>query len=196
MTERIDLYTTIHKGLRSLLFEAIAAAARLDLGSSESADLLLSRVEELLEFLEEHAEHEDRHVLPTLRTVAPELEASLAAEHRTLDLLQLEVAAALASFASADPSLRPAAVGELCRSLNQLAAAHLAHMHREETEAMRALWNALDDAELAAVQGRIIGSIAPVRMSQWMELVLPTLNSLERAMMAARAQQAPAAPAA
>ena len=82
---RPDFFTAIHKGVRSMLFELSLAAGRVDPSSLADVDALADRIERTLAFLEEHAEHEDEHVLPALRTIAPELAARLAADHRSLD---------------------------------------------------------------------------------------------------------------
>jgi hypothetical protein len=181
---RVDLYTTIHKGIRALLFDVTAAAARLDASRDEDVDDLVDRVERLLRFLDEHAEHEDAEVLPAVRRVAPAIEAGLAADHRALDGLQQQVGIAAEALAVADGDERPALAADLCRRLNQLTAAHLSHMHREETEANPALWAGFGDEELLAIQLRIIGDIAPDRFEEWMTFVLPALSPAERAQMA------------
>lgn len=180
---RVDLYTTIHKGIRSLLFETTTAAARLDPLQDASVDALVAQLERVVGFLEEHAEHEDREVLRALRAIAPDLEASLAAEHQRLDDLQHRVIVAGEALTVAGPATRAVRAAELCRLLNQLTAAHLAHMHREETEANGALWGALDDGELLAIQHRIVGSIAPARHDEWMSFALPAMSPAERLRM-------------
>jgi hypothetical protein len=191
---RVDLYTVIHKGIRAMLFDLAASAARLDCERAPDVDLFVSRVERALGFLEEHAEKEDKNLLPVLQTIAPEVEATLAAEHHALDALQERVAAAAYALATAEPSGQSSAAAHLCRLINQLTSAHLGHMNREETEANQALWAAFDDLQLMAIQARIIGSITPVRLAEWMEFVIPALNPVERRVMSAHRPPAPATP--
>lgn len=182
---RVDLYTTIHKGIRTKLFEATSAAARVDPDDAEAVDALHATIEQLLGFLEDHADHEDRHVLPALRTVAPALEASLAADHRGLHELETDVALGAEALSAAARPDRHRLAAELARTLNRLTAGHLTHMHREETEANVALWAGLDDGELIAIQTRIVTSVEPARMTEWMTFVLPSVSPTERAHLTA-----------
>jgi hypothetical protein len=180
---RPDLFTVIHKGLRALLFEAATEASRLDVASTSDVDALVARIECALSFLDEHAMIEDHHLLPTLRTVAPELAASLAAEHRILDELHHEVERAAESLVAADPPGRPGAAAALARQVLRLTAAHLAHMGREETEGNAALWSALEDAELAALRVRMARSVGPARHAEWVAMIHPALSPLERSLV-------------
>jgi hypothetical protein len=174
------MFTTIHKGLRALLFDAAAESGRVDVTVTSEIDALVARIECALAFLEEHAEVEDRHLLPALRTVAPELAASLAAEHRALDDLQHEVERAGDALLAAAPPERAGAVAALARAFHRLLAAHLGHMGREETEANAALWAALDDGELLAIRGRVVRSLGPERHAEWIAMIRPALSPQER----------------
>ena len=150
-TARVDLFTLIHKGLRALLFDLSAAAARLDVERTDEVDALVARVDRGLGFLDEHAAHEDRHIMPVLRIVAPAVEAELAGEHRRLEALGSQVSELAYQLASAVAAERPPLAAGLCRLLNALTSGHLAHMEREEAEANHALWETVDDAELLII---------------------------------------------
>lgn len=183
---RIDLYTTIHKGIRALLFDLAASAARLDPADGPAIRSMVDQVDRTVRFLEEHSDHEERHVMPELRVVAPEVEASLARDHEHLEELAADVTRAAHQLARADRPEAAQVAKHLCRLVNQLTAAHLAHMHREETEANEALWSGFEDPGLAAIHGHIVASISPERMAEWMEFVLPAVSPAEREMMTAR----------
>jgi hypothetical protein len=189
---RVDLFTAIHKGLRVLLFDLTAAAARLDHQRSEAVDVVVAEVERAIGFLDEHAEHEERHVAAALRGVAPEVEAALAAEHRALEARHRDAAAAAFALAGAAPVRRGREARRLCHVLDQLTAAHLLHMHREETAANQALWGALDDLQLMAIRARLIGGIAPARLAEWRALVLPALDPTERRLLTTHPPAPPA----
>ncbi len=181
---RIDLFTTIHKGMRSLLFDIAADAARTDVSSTIAIDLLLERIARMLAFLDEHARHEDAHILPFLVSLNPELARSLGVDHRVLDALQTQVEACAEALAAAALGDRGAIGAQLVRLLNRLIVAHLTHMEREETHANEALWLGLSDDELSAVRGRIAGSVPSTRYVEWMQMIAPALNPAERTVVA------------
>ncbi|MBX3159172.1 MAG: hemerythrin domain-containing protein [Deltaproteobacteria bacterium] len=174
---RVDLFGVVHKGIRALLFELSSAAARLDVTSSKDVDGLAARIEHVLELLEEHARHEDAVIAPALPA---EVAGMLAIDHGTLDELAAAVAEASDALALAGLRERAAAGGRLSRAIDRLVAAHLVHMIREETEANAALWAACDDDALIAMQARIHADIPPARMSEWLEIIAPALNPMER----------------
>lgn len=178
---RVDLFTTIHKAIRGALFELAREAARCDLRSAAEIDALVARVERTIGYLEEHAHHEDHHVIAAVRTVAPELAASLAQDHRALDVVAIEVERAAHELATASPSERPDVGAQLVRLVNHLVAVQLVHMNREETEVNAALWEGLGDPELADIRGRILGAIPADRMTEWQALMVPALSPVERA---------------
>jgi hypothetical protein len=151
---RVDLYAPGHEGLRALLFDLGAAAARLEVERTDEVDALVTRVERALELLDEHAAHEDSHLVPVLHALAPAVASALADDHRRLDALHEEVAQAAYLLAATVPEDRPPAAAHLRRLLDGLVAGHLAHMSREETDANQVLWAAFDDAELLSIGER------------------------------------------
>jgi hypothetical protein len=180
---RVDLFTTVHKGVRSLLFEAAIAAARVDLGMSCEVDALNERVERMLGLIEEHAQHEDAEILPVLRNVDRALAASLAVEHLELEAAHHEVERAVRTLALAAPTERGVPGGELVRAMNRLTAGHLVHMEREETLANAVLWGAVGDAELVTIRTRILARVSDARHAEWRAILTPVVNSTERALV-------------
>lgn len=156
---RVDLYGPDHEGLRALLFDLGAAAARLDVERTEDVDELVSRVERVLELLDEHAAHEDGRLMPVLHALSPAVESVLAEEHRRLDAMQVEVAQAAYLLAAAAPEDRPPVAAHLCRLIDMLIAGHLLHMNREETDANHVLWATFDDAELLSIGEGTAGAV-------------------------------------
>lgn len=177
---RVDLFTTIHKGLRAMLFDLATDAARIDLTSNIAVDLLVERILRAVDFFDEHARHEDTHVFPAIRAAAPELATQLATEHLILEAVQTEVEACAEALAEAPAGERRPIGAQLGQLLNRLIIQHLAHMSREETEANQALWAAHTDDELAALHARLVGSIPAARYQEWMILIAPALDPVER----------------
>jgi hypothetical protein len=183
--DRVDLFTTVHKGLRVLLFETTRLVARTDFADDHECSVAVVATTELLRWLDEHSAHEDAVIMPRLSELAPELHSALAAEHARVDGLAHVVKRLLPRFSGADTAQRIALGVRLHRRLGRLTAEHLAHMEREETEANRVLWAHIDDASLAALRGRILASIAPARLAAWLGILLPAVSPAERAGMIA-----------
>jgi len=177
---RVDLFTTIHKGIRALLFEIATDTARLDVAACIEVDGVVERIHRLIAFLDEHAHHEDLHVLPAVALASPDLARSLGIDHRALDEMQVQVGITADGLACADLDGRAAVAAQLGRAINRLTAAHLEHMSREETEVNAVLWASYEDTELAAIRGRLVGSIPADRYSEWMAMIAPALSPVER----------------
>ena len=139
----------------------------------------LDRLDHALGLLEEHHDHEERSIFPRVRAFEPELIAELESQHAEVRRLLGVTSEALAATRSADADGRVAAGTELNRRLNELVAFYLTHLSHEELTALPATQAHFSDAELAAMQGEIIGNIPPDRYGEWMRWMLPALNRTE-----------------
>lgn len=181
---RLDLYGTVHKGLRAALFSTAAKAAGSDFTSAAEARAAAGAVRDLLGFLDEHAALEDGVIMPELERIGPEVHAALQADHSRLDGLQRDLATVAERIESADDAAMREALGRrLHDRLGRLAAEHLLHMQREEQDASRLLWAHRSDEELRALHVRITGRIPPPRMARWLAIMLPAVSAPERAAM-------------
>ena len=183
----IDLFTPIHKGLRKTLFETAIALGRTDFLSPQETAAAERLVGECLTFLREHAEHEDRHVLPEIARLAPELAAAMAEEHPELERAAIAVDSLWPRLAPLGPEERQAMGGELARRFQALVAMQLRHMDREEREVNAVFWARLPDSDLGALSRRIVVNMPPARLLTWQQQVLlPAWSAPERAAAAAR----------
>jgi hypothetical protein len=178
---RVDVYRTVHKGIRATLFETAAAVGRTEFSDAQEAAAVATAVRRMLGFLDEHAEHEDAVLLPELARISPELFAEIEADHARTDGLQRELEGFVGRLEGANEAERVALGARLHDRVPKLVAEHLRHMGREETEVNRALWANLTDAELDALHQRVVGAIPPARMAEWLELFLPAVTRSERA---------------
>ena len=180
---RVDLFTTIHKGLRALLFEAALETARVDLSRSCEVDRLVAQIERMLGFLDEHARLEDAEIIPALRTVDPVLAATLCAEHQTHPSVHAAVLRAARALALAPDGERGTAGKHLMRVVNQLVSMQLLHMNHEETVVNAVLWGAYGDAELLAMRGRSVARLPEGRHAEWRSVLVPVVDPTERAVL-------------
>jgi hypothetical protein len=187
---RFDLFTPIHKALRRSLFETSLVLGRTSFASPDETAAAQRAVADCLEFMREHAAHEDRHALPEIARLAPELAAILSDGHPQLERAAIAVDSLwprLAALATTAADERQALGGEIMRRFHGFVADEIQHMDREERELNALLWARLTDAEIMAIGARITSSISPQRMRTWGELMLPALNGPEREAMLARA---------
>jgi hypothetical protein len=178
--QRIDLYGPVHKGLRAALCETATLLGRTDFESREESRAAQAAVGRILAFLDEHAEHEDRVILPEIGRRRPELQAELRSDHARIEGLQSEAAALAARLGAESAAERVSLGARLHERVWILVAEHARHMQAEESRANRVLHANLDDAELLILQERIVADIPPERMAEWMEIMLPALAPSER----------------
>jgi hypothetical protein len=181
---RVDLFSTIHKGVRAMLFELSHTAARTDINSTPAIDELFGHVDRVLSLLDEHAKLEDEFIFPVVRSLDPSLADELAADHRGLHAVQREVELAAEALALTDLSQRPTAGAQLVRVVNHMIAVQLLHMNREETEVNATLWAGLSDVDLGAIRARVTRSIPSERMALWLAILQPAVNPVERLQLA------------
>jgi hypothetical protein len=183
---RLDTFTPIHKGLRRLMFEAGVELARTDFANAAATATVESAVSTCLRLLREHADLEDRHVLPLVERVAPELAEAIALEHPSLERAAIAVDTLWPRLAPLDGPARVELGDELVRRFNALVGEQLRHLEREEREVNAALWAALTDADLGAASAAIVRELGPDRMAEWGPVLARSLNATELAAMEAR----------
>jgi hypothetical protein len=188
---RFDGFTPIHKALRRQLFETAIALARADFASEVETAGAARSVETCLAYLREHAEHEDRRIMPALAELASWLAADLAREHVELERAAIEVDVLFPKLGALDAAGRVQLGAELVRRFQAYVALQLRHMEREEREVLAVFWAHLDDAALAAMSASIVADIGPAGMAVWGPLIGAAVNRTERERMeAGRARQA------
>lgn len=179
-TSRVDLFTTIHKGVRSLLFETALEAARIELTSNHAVDLLDERIHRTLAFIDEHERHEDEQIVPVIALIDADLHAMLVRAHVELDAAHHEVARRARALALAPPHERSIANKQLLGALNRMTGRYLAHLDHEETTVNAVLWGALGDHELATIRKRIVESMSMARREEWRTILDRVVGPDER----------------
>jgi len=185
--QRIELYAPVHKCLRAEAFALAHELARSDWNDGAQAAAAAGRVTRLVEFLDEHAQHEDAHLMPLVAraasalALAPELES----DHVRVDAALRGLATLATRIGAARNGGRAALGRELERCFQRALAEQLVHLQREEHEAEPALHAQLDELELVRAHERILADIPAPRLAQWFELILPALGEEECARMLA-----------
>jgi hemerythrin-like domain-containing protein len=177
---RFDLYGPIHKALRLFMTDTLLALGRLDLDDPQDFEAALAQLDALLDAAGHHLQHENDVVHPAIEARSGGTSVRIAGEHRE----HLEAIAALRTQAAAlRAQPEAAAAHRLYRQLAAFVAENFEHMDVEETRHNQALWAAYGDAELQEIEGRILASIGPQEMSQWLRWLIPALNPAQRAQL-------------
>ena len=180
-TVTLDLYRDIHKGIRAELFAVTTDAGRVDPADRAGRAALADRVTSATRLLVTHAEHEDNHVQPAIETHMPALAERIVAEHAALEARMVELDERAASVVAAGKGEQSAEVHRLYLELASFTSAYLAHQDIEEREVMPALETAIGVPAVGAIHGAIIASIPPDEMATSLSLMLPAMNSDNRA---------------
>ncbi len=176
-----DIYGPIHKGLRFGSAQLLIRLGCADWRDREATRALLSDLRLHLELCREHLEHEDREYMPPFharnRIVAAQLEADHEDHNRTFG----EIEALIAVVEAASPRNRTEPARALYLRFSLYFANDMIHMAREEADALPLFHGQFSNAELQAMEGRIIASIPPDRLVQYYNIMLPGMNPQERA---------------
>ena len=200
MTARADLFTPIHKGLRSMIYGLSTRLQTNDFADVAATKTLVTDIENdfavarsagcILCILAHHATDEEAVIFPSAAKVANQLITELIADHHDLTRRELEIAQsghAIVEMPSAEDRL---VAGQRLNVLaNQLFAAYITHMNREETDLVPLMGEHFTDPEMGAMQGKIVGQMPPDRLFAILGWMLPSLNVTELSSLMASLKQ-------
>jgi hypothetical protein len=187
-----DLYSSIHKAIRAELFAVTGNAGSVDPGQGVARAALASHVNDVLDLMDSHAEHEDGAIQPVLEAERPDLAERIAGDHHRFESLTAdlrEIAGEAASLGAPDPRAR---VHRLYLALASFTGTYLAHQDVEERVVMPALERAVGVDAVIAIHGAILGAIPPAEMAKTQAIMFPAMNLEDRVeMLGAIRQEAP-----
>ncbi|MBE0539586.1 MAG: hemerythrin domain-containing protein [Ignavibacterium sp.] len=177
---KTDLFTFIHKAIRSIIYDAASNLQSIDFADINESGKLLASLQSQLELLHEHAVHEDNIVFPEIQINEPEMVKELNQEHKILEEKLNQVKMQIEKTDKViDKDKRLEYGAELNAIFNDFAANYLAHMNHEEATVLEASFKYLSDEELVAIRTRIQTKIPPERYKIWLHWMLKSLNKYE-----------------
>lgn len=185
-----DLFTPIHKGLRSMIYDLSSRLQTNDFANVAATEALATDLEHEFEvarsagctlcILAHHATDEETVIFGDVAKVDAPLITKLIDQHHDLTRRELEVAHRAHEIAAMnDPGERVLAGAGLNRTANELFAAYIAHMNLEETDLVPRMQNHFTDAQMVAMRGVIMGRMPPDRLFAILRWMLPSLNVTE-----------------
>lgn len=163
MNLRPDLFTNVHKGIRSALFETCVA-----LGSAPDDDVpaaLRAQLRDVLHFIRHHGENEDLLLLPMLDRSLPAVAARIRAAHVAID----------AAVRSLERDVDRANATELYHLGCELAARYLDHMREEELELEPQIRAVLSTEQLADHGRAAVARTPPADARMMLGWMLPAM---------------------
>lgn len=184
---RIDLFTPIHKGIRSMIYKLGTELQTADFTDEEATKTMITKLEYnlslamsstcILCMLHEHTGHEDKEVFPKVRAFEPAMVEMLAHEHQEVVLKLAALSKIGKEILETKDSIQRVELGiKLNHSANELFSYYLAHLAKEEVTILPATWQHFTDEELATIRATVDRKIPPDRYAQWMRWVLGSLN--------------------
>ncbi|MDB6001131.1 MAG: hypothetical protein JWP52_2830, partial [Rhizobacter sp.] len=180
---RFDIYCAIHKALRNFMGDTLFQIGRLDVSDPDEMTCALGQVDDLLDLCISHIHHENDFVHAAINARQPGGAAATERDHEehmaSIDRLRAQTRALRAAKL---PARAPLA-RRLYQHLALFVAENFEHMNVEETVNNAALWALYTDAELLAIDQRLMASVPPkeqVAMARWL---MPALSPTERAML-------------
>lgn len=177
---RMDLYVTIHKGLRAFMSDTLVRVGRMDVDDPQEVDRVCAQVMALAGLCRSHLEHENTFVHPALQARCPGVADQAGQDHLEHEVHIESLAASAQALRHLPAPQRNQAALALYRDLALFMADNLEHMHLEETRHTEALWKSHTDAEIGDVHARLVASIPPAEMMQALRWMIPALTPAER----------------
>jgi hypothetical protein len=190
MTATEDLFTPVHKGIRSMIYNVGGRLQSNDFTDIAGSKPLLDDLEHefsaavssgcVLCLLHGHASDEETGVFPSVAKYDAALVQAFIEDHHVL-VRQLDAITKMARELPLKP--QPEERVQLGITLNQKAnvffAAYINHMNREEEKLVPLMRDRFTDDQIRAMRGAIMGAMPPDRLASILRWMLPSLNVLE-----------------
>lgn len=179
--QRYDIYRLIHKGLRAFLTDTLVLVGRLDAGNLIEIAQTCAQVKALLAFCQAHLDKENTYVHPALADCAAPALSTVIEDHQHHQQDIASLYGRVEDVLSADRTDRDAAIHTLYLDLSVFVAENLTHMYQEEIRINAALWQRYTDAEIIAIEQKIVASIPPQDQAPVFRWMIPAATPEERA---------------
>jgi hemerythrin-like domain-containing protein len=177
---KTDLFTFIHKSIRSLIYNAASKLQTADFTDEKEVKRLLTYLRHDLDLLHEHAVNEDNIIFPEIADEEPQMIEVLNEEHKKLETKLNSILALIEKIEHTNSIEERMLLGNSLNSLfNDFIADYLTHMNHEESTVLEASLKYLTDEELIAIRTRIQSNVPPDRYKVWMNWMLRSLNNSE-----------------
>lgn len=171
---RLDVFRSVHKGLRSALSALVVQTGRTDAFQEEEVEALARKAGEVFRFVSHHALNEDRYLLPAMESKSMPQAAAMREEHASLEAELDGLRRELSRLPQAPDRLHP-----FYLALARFVSAYLAHLHQEETAILPALHARFTDAELGEFSRLSVANTPPEDQAMMLAYMFPAMDAAE-----------------
>jgi hemerythrin superfamily protein len=190
MTATEDLFTPIHKGIRSMIYDVGSRLQTNDFSDVAASKSLLDDLEHefsaaisagcILCLLHRHASDEETSIFPAVSTHDATLVQRFIDDHHALTRRLESITQTAHDLPTrTNPEERVQSGIKLNQQANDFFAAYLDHMNREEEKLVPLMRERFTDDQIRKMRGAIMGAMPPDRMAAILGWMLPSLNVSE-----------------
>ncbi len=185
-----DLFTPIHKAIRSMIYDTSSRLQTNDFSDVPGSKPLFDDLEHefttalssgcILCLIHHHGVDEETVVFPSLsKQEAALVQGFIDDHHKLTSRLQTitEMAHEIASSTSPEESIRLGI--RLNRAANEFFATYIDHMNREEETLVPLMKSHFSDDQIRTMRSTIMGGMPPDRLASILRWMLPSLNVSE-----------------
>jgi hypothetical protein len=169
---RFNTFNQIHKALRAMLYDTALTLQQTYFGDTDEAETALEKVKIVVDVFDQHAAHEDRFIFPAVQQYEPSIVDIFEQEHDKDHALAESLRGLLIVYKYAMLAGVKIETGQaINKAFIEFMIFNLEHMAKEETVLNKVLWRYYTDAEIMAINQRIVASVPPEEMlvtSAWM----------------------------
>lgn len=177
---RYDLYASIHKGLRRAQGQLMTRLGAIDALSADDVAQLIRDMRLMISLGRKHLAHENTYIHTEIEKRSVGSSSRLADDHDEHEREFQTIEAMLARIEATAPAARSPLLRALYLRYTAFLAHDFEHMIEEETETLSLLHRLFSDAELATIEGNIVGSVDPDMMMEFIRIMIPAMNPAER----------------
>ena len=167
--QRYDIFESIHKGLKALLYNTALLLQQTDFSNGETEDDLIERVKETIQLFEEHLETESKYILQVIFDFEPGVADQFLQNQRQFVLLCSKLKDALGTYQS-DQVEKTIAGKCLAACYADFMIFQLQVMAREEDVLSKILWSYFSDKHIIQLQKEILQHDCKhsTKLTKWM----------------------------
>jgi hypothetical protein len=172
MSNKIDLYTFIHKAQRMHLFNLSTRIGRTDFSDEAELNSIEQELRSMLAHLRKHSLSEATFIHPLFHELGNQI-AVIDEEHDDLEKGMLKI----------EQILNKKKWEDLYPELNRFIGSYLIHQDEEEQLQSDILWKHFDNDRLAAVMTAFKKSLSPAENMENLKFMIPSLSVSELTQM-------------